>query len=95
MRHRKLQVGLLFGLAAVINCQAVVDKCPWGELACLDIINSSQCIANVILDGRPPLTKANLAKCVEHEGTASDLPGAEKASDGDFRMDERERRSGY
>lgn len=79
MSSGKLQkISIFVALAAIINGQAVVDKCPRDEIACLDIINSSQCIANVIMDGRPPLTKANLAKCVEHEGTASTLPGAEK-----------------
>ncbi|KAK4213400.1 hypothetical protein QBC37DRAFT_400589 [Rhypophila decipiens] len=78
MYTTKLNLGLLFALVAIVNAQAAVDKCPKDEIACLDIINSSQCIANVIIDGRPPLTKANLAMCVEHEGTASSLPGAEK-----------------
>jgi hypothetical protein len=59
-----------------------VDQCPHTELACHDIMNSSQCIAQVALN--EPVSKEAMIKCVEHEGTASTLPGAAKVSLPDF-----------
>ncbi|KAK4228094.1 hypothetical protein QBC38DRAFT_362703 [Podospora fimiseda] len=53
------------------------NGCPSTELACHDIMNSSQCIANVV-DNRVRNAKEALIECVEHEGTASNLPGAAK-----------------
>ncbi|KAK0719489.1 hypothetical protein B0H67DRAFT_486577 [Lasiosphaeris hirsuta] len=43
-------------------------------------MNSSQCIEQIILEHLSPLSKEALIKCVEHEGTASNLPGASKVS---------------
>ena len=57
---------------------AQINDCQTTDLACHDIMNSSQCIEQVILEKSAPVTKAALVKCVEHEGTASSLPGAVK-----------------
>jgi hypothetical protein len=56
------------------------DSCPKDEYACLDVINSSQCIEQLIIEKQAPVTKDALVKCVETEGTASSLPGAVKVS---------------
>ncbi|KXX82739.1 hypothetical protein MMYC01_200872 [Madurella mycetomatis] len=67
------------GLASVsVSAQEVQDGCPKDELACHDIMNSSQCIEQLVLEGLSPLTEEAMLKCVEHEGTASNLPGAAK-----------------
>lgn len=80
MRPINHLVGLYVALAAGTNAQgSKPEGCPTTELACHDIMNSSQCIANVV-DNQKTLTKAALVACVEHEGTASSLPGAAKAS---------------
>jgi len=76
--HFTYEMGLVIALVTLVNGQTLVDNCPKDEIACLDIINGSQCLAQTVIDGRPQLTKANLIKCIEHEGTASNLPGAEK-----------------
>ena len=60
--------------------QSTVDGCPKDEIACLDIINSSQCLEQVVLEKQSPVTKEALIKCVEYNGTASHLPGATKVS---------------
>ena len=58
---------------------AQVNGCPTSDLACHDIMNSSQCIAQLITDGsKTAITKEAMVKCVEYEGTASSLPGAVK-----------------
>ncbi|KAK3360348.1 hypothetical protein B0T25DRAFT_565250 [Lasiosphaeria hispida] len=68
---------LCLGLTGV-SAQGVQDACPKNEIACHDVMNSSQCIEQIILERLSPLSKAALVKCVEHEGTASNLPGASK-----------------
>lgn len=62
------------------NAQAVQDQCPKNEIACLDIINSSQCIEQLVVEKQAALTKDAMVKCVEYDGTASNLPGATKVS---------------
>jgi hypothetical protein len=57
---------------------AQANGCPTTDLACHDIINSSQCIEQQVLEGNGTVTKAGMIKCVEYEGTASSLPGAVK-----------------
>ncbi|KAK3903711.1 hypothetical protein C8A05DRAFT_14330 [Staphylotrichum tortipilum] len=57
---------------------AQINDCNTTDLACHDIMNSSQCIEQLILEKSAPITKEALVKCVEHEGTASSLPGAVK-----------------
>ncbi|KAH7120795.1 hypothetical protein B0J11DRAFT_49066 [Dendryphion nanum] len=58
--------------------QTVQDKCPKNEFACLDVMNGSQCIEQIIIEKLRPLTKESLAKCVEHEGTATNYPASTK-----------------
>jgi hypothetical protein len=58
--------------------ESVEDKCPKDEYACHDVMNSSQCIEQLIIEKLAPATKENLIKCVEYEGTVTDLPGATK-----------------
>jgi hypothetical protein len=60
------------------SISALEDKCPKSEPACHDIINSSQCIEQLIIEKLAPLTKEALIKCVEYEGTVTNLPGAAK-----------------
>lgn len=67
----------LFILVATVAAQ---DLCPKDEYACLDTINSSQCLAQLVIQQMSPLTKENMVKCVETEGVASSLPGAQKVS---------------
>ncbi|KAH9909146.1 hypothetical protein F4778DRAFT_215291 [Xylariomycetidae sp. FL2044] len=52
--------------------------CPTDELACHDVMNSSQCIAQMILDQAAPVDEEALLGCLEYEGAASDLPAATK-----------------
>jgi hypothetical protein len=79
MRFRINLLALCFALVGV-NAQKDQDKCPKNEYACLDVINSSQCIEQLVLEQLAPLTKAAMIKCVENEGPASNLPGATKVS---------------
>jgi hypothetical protein len=69
----------LFFVAATAQ-EATADGCPKNEIACHDVMNGSQCLAQIVMDNRPPISAEALAKCVEHEGTASNLPGATKVS---------------
>lgn len=64
-----------------VSAQEVQDGCPKDELACHDIMNSSQCIEQLVIEELSPLTEEAMVKCVEHEGTASNLPGAAKVSE--------------
>lgn len=57
-----------------------VDECPKDEYACHDIMNSSQCIEQLIIEKLAPATREALIKCVEYEGTVTNLPGATKVS---------------
>jgi hypothetical protein len=59
------------------------NPCPDTDLACHDIMNSSQCIEQLVLERNEAVTKDALVKCVEHEGTASTLPGAVKVGSND------------
>ncbi|KAF2194022.1 hypothetical protein K469DRAFT_548037 [Zopfia rhizophila CBS 207.26] len=72
-------LALCFALVGV-NTQAVQDKCPKTEYACLDVINSSQCIEQLVIEHLAPVTKDAMVKCVEYEGSATNLPGATKVS---------------
>jgi hypothetical protein len=54
------------------------DGCPKDDYACIDVINSSQCIEQLVIEKLAPATKEALAKCVEYEGTATNIPGAAK-----------------
>ncbi len=79
------------GLRLLALCLALVrvsahdnpdDKCPKDEIACQDVINSSQCIEQLVIEHSGPLTKEAMLKCVETEGSASNLPGAVRVSIG-------------
>ncbi|KAH8897462.1 hypothetical protein GQ53DRAFT_818730 [Thozetella sp. PMI_491] len=77
MRFGTVLSGLCFALGGAI-AEDIQDGCPKNEVACLDIINSSQCIEQLVIEKLSPLTKASMIKCVEYNGTASKLPGATK-----------------
>ena len=68
----------IIALASALVIKAEQDLCPKDEYACLDIINSSQCLAQIVLQKTAPLTKENLVKCIDYEGVASTLPPAQK-----------------
>jgi hypothetical protein len=75
----------LYCLVTSATAQAVQDLCPKAEYACLDVINSSQCIEQLVLEKQAPVTREALIKCVEYEGTVTTLPGATKVSFGSRR----------
>lgn len=58
----------------------VVDLCPKGDYACLDVINSSQCLEQLVIESQAPVTKESMAKCVVFDESAVDLPGDVKVS---------------
>lgn len=68
----------LITLTSVLAVSAEQDLCPKNEYACLDIINSSQCLAQIVLQKTAPLTKENLVKCIDYEGVASTLSPEQK-----------------
>jgi hypothetical protein len=87
MRFHINLLSLCFALVGV-NTQTVQDGCPKNEYACLDVINSSQCIEELVIEHDSPLTKDAMVKCVEYNGTATNLPGATKVSfQGEKRFD--------
>ena len=53
----------------------VKDGCPKGSLECMDVINSSQCIEQLIIEKRGTLSKEALEKCVVYEGASSSEAG--------------------
>lgn len=71
---------LLVFINAIMKAERVRanDGCPKDEYACHDVIDSSLCIEQLIIERRAPVTKEALIKCVEYEGAFSDLPGASK-----------------
>ncbi|CAG8959874.1 hypothetical protein HYFRA_00013146 [Hymenoscyphus fraxineus] len=74
MRFRNL-MSLFCHLVPIL---ALSDGCPKNEVACLDVMNSSQCIEQLILENSAPVTKEALVNCIVNEGSASDLPGETK-----------------
>ncbi|KAH6632550.1 hypothetical protein F5144DRAFT_612972 [Chaetomium tenue] len=76
MRLASAVLGFRLGVRGTTAAEG--GQCSDTDLACHDIMNSSQCIAQVALHGQGPLSKEDMIKCVEHEGTASNLPGAVK-----------------
>ncbi|KAF2714383.1 hypothetical protein K504DRAFT_353328, partial [Pleomassaria siparia CBS 279.74] len=62
------------------HTQALQDKCPKDEYACLDVMNASQCIEQLVVEKLSPATKEALVACVEYEGTVTTIPGASKVS---------------
>lgn len=71
-------LSLLFATGTVIAQNQTRDGCPKDEYACLDVMNSSQCIEQLVIEKLAPATKEALAKCVEYEGTVTKIPGASK-----------------
>lgn len=77
-----------FPVFAVFLCVAAMvaaqnqtrDGCPKDEYACIDVMNSSQCLEQLVIEKLAPATKEALVKCVEYEGTATKIPGASKVS---------------
>jgi hypothetical protein len=72
-------LALCFALAGA-NAQTLVDGCPKGNYDCLDVINSSQCLEQLIIEKNAPLTQANMAKCVEFYDSVTNNTGAYKVS---------------
>ncbi|PVH69463.1 hypothetical protein DL98DRAFT_598634 [Cadophora sp. DSE1049] len=58
--------------------QQFKDGCPKGSLECMDVINSSQCIEQLIIEKRGTLSKEALEKCVVYEGASSSETGSVK-----------------
>jgi hypothetical protein len=56
------------------------DGCPKGNIACLDIINSSQCLEQLVIGNSTPATAAAMVACIDTEASSSKLPGATKVS---------------
>ena len=77
MRCKTHLLALCFALISV-STQEVKDGCPKDEYACIDVINSSQCIEQLIIEKLANATREALVKCVEYEGTATTIPGAQK-----------------
>lgn len=73
-----LKINFLSLFVAFLGVRALEDGCPKGEVACLDVMNSSQCIEQLILENSAPVTNDALVKCVVNEGSASELPGETK-----------------
>jgi hypothetical protein len=72
-----LALALLPFLAATAQ-NATRDACPKEDYACIDVTNSSQCIEQLVIEKLAPATKEALVRCVEYEGTATNMPGAAK-----------------
>ncbi|KAK0108198.1 hypothetical protein ONS95_003020 [Cadophora gregata] len=66
----------LYAVLVGIAAQTVVDGCPKGVYACLDVINSNLCISQNAMRG----TREDLINCVTYENSASNLTGAEKVN---------------
>lgn len=60
-----------------INAQ-LKDGCPKNNVACLDIINSSQCLEELVIGNNTPATAAAMINCIDTDASSSNLPGATK-----------------
>ena len=76
--HFSMKASLPFLSVLMGLSNALIDECPKDEIACHDLLNGSQCIAEVVLQSTQEPTKEALLKCIVHEGTASNLPGEVK-----------------
>ncbi|KAF1993054.1 hypothetical protein P154DRAFT_105314 [Amniculicola lignicola CBS 123094] len=75
----RFKIALLIAyFALTTTASQAPDECPKDEFACIDVMNSSQCIEQLVIEKLSPATRENLIKCVEYEGTATNLPGATK-----------------
>jgi len=77
--HHSGLLALCLGFALCVSAAPTEDKCPKLNLACLDVINSSQCIEMLVLGNRN-VTRDAMVKCVDTEGAASGLPGSTKVT---------------
>jgi hypothetical protein len=80
MIFRKLALFILFAAGTIIAQNQTRDGCPKDEYACIDVIKSSQCIEQLVIEKLAPATHEALAKCVEYEGTVTKIPGASKVT---------------
>lgn len=78
MIWRTFILPLLFATPTVIAQNQTRDGCPKDEYACLDVINSSQCLEQLVIEKLAPATPEALANCVEYEGTVTRIPGGTK-----------------
>lgn len=63
-----------------LKAQTMVDGCPKEDIACLDVINSSQCLEQLIIEHDATVTKDAMIKCVDTEGASSNMTGSAKVS---------------
>jgi len=76
LRHSKLALTTCLSLAIAQGQQLPIkDGCPKGNLECMDVINSSQCIEQLIIEKRGTMSKEALEKCVVYEGASSSEAG--------------------
>jgi len=78
-RTNSLLTVIVTVLSILTTTLAEEDKCPKGDYACLDVINSSLCLSTNAGRGTEEALAA-MAKCVDYPGGMSDLPGAQKVS---------------
>jgi hypothetical protein len=78
MVFKTVAISLLLAAGTVTAQNQTRDGCPKEEYACIDVINSSQCIEQLVIEKLAPATREALAKCVEYEGTVTKMPGASK-----------------
>ncbi|TVY75675.1 hypothetical protein LSUE1_G005181, partial [Lachnellula suecica] len=79
MRFKLLAFSFVLAGASVHALQkALQDGCPKDEYACQDIINSSQCIEQLVLENLAPLTKEAMVKCVVFQDSVTNITGEAK-----------------
>lgn len=78
MRLKSIIISISFTAITVNTQNQTRDGCPKDEYACLDVINSSQCLEQLVIEKLAPATKEALSKCVEYKGTVTKIPGAAK-----------------
>jgi len=64
------------------SAQGSSSQCDTKDYACHDVMNSSQCLAQLIYDKNAKVTKEALIKCLDTEGSASPLSAATRVSQG-------------
>jgi len=84
----RFEINLLVLFVSLTGVHAQVkDGCPKNEIACLDIINSSQCIEQLVFGPSANITQDAMIQCVVTPGvSSSNLPGATKVSSGEESM---------
>lgn len=81
MMHRHFKSFALALFLIISNAQTIQDGCPKEDIACLDVINSSQCLEELIIEHDAPITKDAMIKCVDTEGASSNMTGSAKVCD--------------